>query len=924
MEAAPKKKYIPAVTPRLKVALVIVLVLTALLGANSVYLSSITLLEWSSGHTYQNYFYQYMFLGHLVLGLLLVVPFLWFAIVHMRITWRRKNRAAVRMGYFLFAICLALICSGLLLTRAGPLEVRDAVARQVFYWIHVVTPLLAVWAYCLHRLAGPPIKWRRGLGYAVLVGAAAVVAVAFHQADPRSWNQVGPAEGVKYFEPSLARTSSGKFIPSKVLMNDQYCQECHADAHAGWQESAHRFSSFNNPAYLASIRETREFSKLKDGSVRRARWCAGCHDPVPFFSGEFDDPNYDDVRDATAHAGITCTVCHAITHVNSVRGNADYTIEEPLHYPFANSSNSTLRWVNRQLVKAKPSFHKKTFLKPLHKTAEFCATCHKVHLPEELNDYKFLRGQNHYDSYLLSGVSGHGARSFYYPETAQQNCNNCHMPAQLSNDFGASRFGEAESPSIHNHLFLGANTAIPHWRSNSEALKQQQDFLQDCLRVDLFGVREGGEVDGNLIAPLRPAMPVLQPGQEYLLETVVRTLTLGHHFTQGTSDSNEIWLDVTVTNSGHEVGRSGKIDNRGHVDPWAHFINSFVLDREGNRIARRNAQDIFVPLYSHQIPPGAGQTIHYRVAVPEDAEGELTVEVKVLYRKFDREYLDFVAKALGEEQLPADSEQFAKPLPTTVLASDKITFAIAGNEGESPANPPSPIPAWQRWNDYGIGALLKDTAELKQAEQAFEEVEKLGLYHGPLNLARVYFREGRHDEAVNALARASEFDSPAAPPWTMSWLSGMVNREQGHLEAAEQNFRAVLSPPTAEMLRRGFDFRSDYEIINLLGQTLFDRARRQSRGGDPPRDLIGSAIEAFEKTLALDPENVTAHYNLQLLYATLGDQQTAEKHQLLHAEYKLDDNARARATQQARKQYPAANHAAEATVIYDLHRDPGN
>ena len=30
------------------------------------------------------------------------------------------------------------------------------------------------------------------------------------------------------------------------------------------------------------------------------------------------------------------------------------------------------------LVKAKPDFHKKTFLKPFHKTAEFCATCRRL------------------------------------------------------------------------------------------------------------------------------------------------------------------------------------------------------------------------------------------------------------------------------------------------------------------------------------------------------------------------------------------------------------------------------------------------------------------------------------------------------------------------------------------------------------------
>ena len=87
----------------------------------------------------------------------------------------------------------------------------------------------------------------------------------------------------------------------------------------------------------------------------------------PFFAGRFDDPDYDDVRDPTAHAGITCTVCHAITNINSPRGNADFTIEEPLHYPFAFSENRLLQWVNQQLVKAKPSFHKRTFLKPFHR-----------------------------------------------------------------------------------------------------------------------------------------------------------------------------------------------------------------------------------------------------------------------------------------------------------------------------------------------------------------------------------------------------------------------------------------------------------------------------------------------------------------------------------------------------------------------------
>ena len=285
--------------------------------------------------------------------------------VHLLATRHRKNRRAVRIGYILFTASLVILLTGVLLMRIGGFDLKQPGVRRVVYWLHVIVPIVAAWLYWLHRLAGPRIKWKLGLGYAGAVAVAVVAMVGLHSSDPRNWNAVGPESGVEYFEPSLARTTSGNFIPAQSLMNDGYCKKCHADVHAGWSDSVHRFSSFNNPPYLASVTETRQVSMQRDGSVQASRWCAGCHDPVPFFSGAFDDPKFDTLNHPTAHAGITCTVCHAITHVNSAKGNADYTIEEPLHYPFAYSDNDILQWVNNQLVKAKPSFHKKTFLKPL-------------------------------------------------------------------------------------------------------------------------------------------------------------------------------------------------------------------------------------------------------------------------------------------------------------------------------------------------------------------------------------------------------------------------------------------------------------------------------------------------------------------------------------------------------------------------------
>lgn len=918
-----RRKYVPAVGPRLRVLLWIVFVLLAVLAANSVYLASVTGLEYFSGQTYQDYFYQLMFLLHLVLGLLLVVPFVAFGTLHLLATRKRKNRRAVRIGYALFVVGNLVLLTGLLLMRVGILDLNLPAARLAAYWLHVACPLAAVWLYWLHRLAGPPIKWRVGLAYGAVVAVVVLAMVAVQSQDPRTWNVAGPQDQ-RYFEPSLVRTHDGNFIPSRALMDDQYCLKCHADVHAGWSQSAHRFSSFNNPAYLASVRETREVVLRRDGHPQAVRWCAGCHDPVPFLSGAMEDPAFDDVHDPTSQAGITCSSCHAITHVNSTRGNADFTIEEPLHYPFAYSRNPVLQYINNQLVKAKPAFHKKTFLKPFHKTAEFCSTCHKVHLPKELNQYReFLRGQNHYDNYLLSGVSGHNARAFYYPPQAQENCNNCHMPLRASRDFAARTYPGHSQPSIHDHLFVGANTGIAWLLDQPEALAAHSEFLRDCVRVDLFGIKEGGAIDGRLHAPLRPAMPVLEPGGQYLLESVIRTLRLGHLFTQGTADSNEVWLEVLVTCGDRVLAHSGALDQQRQVDPWAHFVNVFMLDKDGNRIDRRNAQDIFVPLYNHQIPPGAAQVVHYALHVPQDVDGPIRIQARLNYRKFDHQFAEYFTARARPGDLPIrgyePGQAYNNPLPVVVLAEDAVELPVRGR-GETVTNVPSDVPAWQRWNDYGIGLFLEGKAELRQAAEAFEQVHALGRYDGQLNLARVLYREGRLDEAVEAVRRAAEFTDPPAPHWTLSWLSGLLNREQGYLDEAERNLRAVLAEPTAEMRERGFDFRLDIEVINLLGQTLFDRARQlpgEARRAER-ESLLRAAAEQFATTLEIDSEDVTAHYNLALLYGQLGDRERADEHRRLHERYKPDDNARDRAVALARRKYPAANHAAEALVIYRL------
>jgi tetratricopeptide (TPR) repeat protein len=490
------------------------------------------------------------------------------------------------------------------------------------------------------------------------------------------------------------------------------------------------------------------------------------------------------------------------------------------------------------------------------------------------------------------------------------------MQPEVSNDFGARKLiADDDRLMIHNHQFASGNTGVLHLVDAPERMiEAHREFLDETMRVDIFGIKSGGNIDDELIAPLRPEIPTLKPGQTYLLETVIRTLKLGHLFTQGTVDSNEVWLEVTLKSGDRMIGRSGALNERGEVDRWSHFVNVFMLDKDGNRINRRNAQDIFTPLYNHQIPPGAGQVVHYGFTLPDDLDQPLEITIKLNYRKFDREYLDIIKAETKNER--------TDNLPILTLAEDSITLPVEG--AAIPAvSPDREIPLWQRWNDYGIGLFLEGKAELKQAEAAFRKVEELGRYDGPLNLARVLHREGgRTDEAAEAIVRASEYDEPAAPEWTLSWLSGLINREQLRLKEAEENFRSVLYGVTEERIARGFDFSRDYRIINLLGQTLFDRAQ-QIRTDERKKDrdtLLRQAAMEFEKALLIDSENVSAHYNLGQIYDRLNEPDRAHKHKTLHQKYKPDDTAQSRSIRLAREKYPAGNHAAEPLVIYPLQR----
>ena len=94
------RAYTPAVGPRLRPLLWIILIGFAFLGANGVYLSSVTSLTWLRGTTQQTPFYMLMIALHLVLGFFLIVPFVVFGFIHLAdlVETAQPNGRSVRAG----------------------------------------------------------------------------------------------------------------------------------------------------------------------------------------------------------------------------------------------------------------------------------------------------------------------------------------------------------------------------------------------------------------------------------------------------------------------------------------------------------------------------------------------------------------------------------------------------------------------------------------------------------------------------------------------------------------------------------------------------------------------------------------------------------------------------------------------------------
>ena len=864
----------------------VLVVLGILVLANSVYLFGYTLWqELSDARARLLTSYQWMLITHFVVATLFLGLVLTFSALHLRRVLRHRSTAALISGGVTLLACVTLLLSGLYL-----LKLANTQENRWVFQTHRIGGLVALAAYLVHRWRShDPTPLRARWRTAAVTAAAVLLMTLAHlgeslgteppmvvhnqafQALEVSEDPFVPFEPLADVDPSSAffpspttLASGGRLDPSVLVpgpaadlaaLEEEYrergftssqaigaedCRLCHQDTVEQWEGSAHRFSSFNNPFYTASLLGLRKL----EGGAQASQFCGGCHDPAVMLAGDFlAEIDRDSVE---AQAGLTCTACHLVNRIHDVTGNGNYELadhgEDP--YLFAGATEGWKLELRKYLIKARPRDHKDFFLRPFYRVPEYCAACHKVSVDSEINAYRWLRGQDEYDNWHDSGVSRNAARTFYLP-SGKVVCQDCHMPHVPAPGGDLA----AKGGLVRSHRFLAANTALPHVRGDDEVRLGIERFLRgDKLRVDLFALEHPR---AGLVMDPRSSRPELRRGDEVVLYVVVRNLGVGHTFPGGTNDSNQGWIRLEVRDAqGRVVRSSGQIADDGFLDPESHQYKSVMLTAEAEPALERDAHRFHVAGLMRVIPPGNVDIARYRITVP-DTES-LTIDAQLLWRKFNRSYTLFSYRELGLD--PPD-------LPVTEIAADRLELQVG-----------VPRPAtergradWMRYNDLGIGLLGQ--GDSKGALQAFAKVAEgaPGRVDGFRNQARVHLTQG-DPGPVRALLEASEERAPGDPQ-TMLWWAEYLELE-GDLESAGDMYEAVLE-----------HFLEDRDTWRRLADLRF-RLREYDAS-------LAAALQA----LRIDPEDVAAHYQRMLIYRATGDEEKERHARVAFEKYRIDDNA---------------------------------
>lgn len=642
--------------------------------------------------------------------------------------------------------------------------------------------------------------------------------------------------GNRPFAPSNATTYNGKFIPGEDFISAERCATCHTDIHPQWRESAHA-NSFREPFYQKNVKDL-----IKQKDIAHTRHCESCHNPPALFTGALTDSPQFKSRPFD-NDGVSCIVCHSIESVNG-RGIGGYVMGQPALIQKEDGTKIT-QATDQEILNDVPG-HKRAMMRDLIKKPEFCAACHKSQVPQELNDYKFLRAFAVGDELQTSSFSKESPHPFYVRDKAT--CNTCHMLPEKSKFFDVS----AKNGVITSHRWAAANTAIPSVYGYKDQLKEVEKFLEDDkLGVDIFALRiqKKGSSKEEFVAPVNHSNFKIDNGDTITADVVITNKNIGHSFPPELRDFYEAYLEFTVTDSnGATLYKSGYIKPNGFLDEYAHNYKTYLVKPDGSSNELHHIWLTRVIPQNLAIPSGRSDVARYRFIIPQNLSGQIKITTKLNYRRFTRIFSDY---SLGK----------STDLPIVTMATTEKLINIGDNSAE-PENPKA-MPDWKRWNNYGIALL--DQRQFPASADAFSKVISLDDKYRPFaltNRALVLMALDDWKQARILIDEALKLDPNN---FRALFQRGRIYRVEGNLDAAEADFLKVNQA-----------YPRDRMTLQQLGELAKIKRNYQT------------AQNYYQQVLAIDPEDASAHYNMMLIYSKIGLKDEAKREAKVFEDLKDD------------------------------------
>jgi tetratricopeptide (TPR) repeat protein len=639
----------------------------------------------------------------------------------------------------------------------------------------------------------------------------------------------------KPFAPGNANTFNGEFIPGTDFVSANRCGKCHTDAHPQWAQSAHA-KAFVEPFYQKNVNDL-----VSQKNIAFTRHCESCHNPAALFSGALTDKPRFKERPFDEE-GVSCIVCHSIEKVTG-RGIGGYVMGQPAL--IQEPDGTKVFDVTDEDIQNDIDGHKRAMMRPLLKEPKFCAACHKSQVPKELNDYKFIRAFMVGDEYQQSSFSKEVPHPFYTRD--RETCNSCHMKKVPTRYYDVS----VKDEMIKSHRFAAANTAIPYVYGYKDQFEEVTRFLQDDkVGIDIFGIHRSakGSTKEKLIAPVNREDFRIKGGDSLTVDVIVTNKNIGHSFPPELRDFYEAYVEFTVTDpSGNTLYKSGFIDSNGDLDPKAHNYKTFLVKPDGSLNDIHHIWQTRVVAYNNAIPSGKSDLARYKFEVPENLEGELKLTASVQYRRFTRVYSDYV---MGRET----------DFPIVTMATAQESFLVGDKTKAPPRRTVDTSGDWKRWNHYGIALL--DQKQFPQAADAFDEVIDFKndyRAYAYTNKALAFMQMGGWQDADKLIDKALELDSEN---YRAIFQQARIRRVLSDLEGAEADFLKVLEK-----------YPNDRMTLQQMGELA--KIKSDALQGDQRTEQLKVAKGYYDRVMEIDPEDLSAIYNLMLINQKLGDKKAA-------------------------------------------------